>query len=142
AYEGGRVMSALPLPPACESATVAVDLPWPSRDLHPNARVHWARRARAAKAAREEAGWTARAAGIGKIPASALLVRAIFTPPDKRLRDLDGMLSNIKPYFDGIADVIGVDDSKWEIVVEREAPRPLGNVRIEIEPIHDQVQGG
>lgn len=119
-----------------------IDLPWPPRDLHPNARVHWAQRARAAKRVRQEAAWTAKAAGIGRIDANGLVVRAVFTPPDNRPRDIDGMLSNIKPALDGIADVIGVDDSKWEIVVEREAPRPLGNVRIEIEPIHDQVQGG
>lgn len=115
----------------CGSLTL--DLPWPSRDLHPNARVHWAKRAKAAKKARADAAWTARAAGIGKIEADALSVTAVFSPPDSRARDVDGMLSNIKAYLDGLADVIGVDDSRWQIAIRREAPRPLGSVRIVLE---------
>lgn len=112
-----------------------LELPWPSRDLHPNSRVHWAKRARAAKQAREEAGWSARAAGFRRIDANAVSVTAIFIPPDKRRRDSDGMLSNIKSYLDGISDVIGVDDSLWNIAIRREAPRKHGAVRIEIEAV-------
>jgi crossover junction endodeoxyribonuclease RusA len=110
-----------------------LELPWPSRDLHPNSRVHWARRARAAKRAREDAGWTARAAGFRRIEANSVSVTAIFIPPDNRRRDSDGMLSSIKNYLDGISDVIGVDDSLWNIAIRREAPRKPGAVRIEIE---------
>lgn len=39
-------------------------LPWPARELHPNARVHWSRKAKASKLARhaaclltKQAGW-------------------------------------------------------------------------------------
>lgn len=111
-----------------------VDLPWPDRKLHPNYRFsHWAPRAGAAKAARKTAAWSAKAAGLRPIDAIALSVTAIFYPPDRRRRDLDGMLSSIKSYLDGIADVVGVDDSKWVIGLQREEPRKNGAVRIVIE---------
>ena len=109
-----------------------IDLPWPSSLLHPNARCHWAQKARATKKARADASVAALAAGIRKIEASALAVTAIFSPPDNRRRDSDGMLSSLKPTLDGISDVIGVDDSKWEISIKRSPPIKGGNVRIEI----------
>lgn len=93
-------------------------------------------KARAAKASRTYAGWAAKEAGIHRedpdIP-QALKVTAIFSPPDNRRRDVDGMLSSIKSYLDGIADVIGIDDSKFEIVLRKAAPRKGGSVRIELE---------
>lgn len=115
---------------------ITLPLPWPPRDLHPNARVHWARRARCTKTFRTIAAGTALAAGIRRtdpdIPQS-LRVTVVFSPPDNRRRDLDGMLSSIKSYLDGIADVIGVDDSEWSIALRREAPVKGGSVRIELE---------
>jgi Holliday junction resolvase RusA-like endonuclease len=62
-----------------------------------------------------------------------LKVTAIFCPPDNRRRDIDGMLSNIKSYLDGISSAIGVDDSRFEIAMRREAPVKGGLVRIELE---------
>lgn len=110
-----------------------IDLPWPSRDLHPNARVHWARKAKAAKAARQDASLVAKGAGLHRAGATAVSLTAIFCPPDGRRRDIDGMLSSMKPSLDGLSDAIGVDDSEWAISLRREAPIPGGNVRIEIE---------
>lgn len=115
---------------------IAIDLPWPSRDLFPNARVHWARKAKAVKTARLDAAWFAKIAGIRPndpdIP-QALLVTAVFSPPDNRVRDEDNMLASCKAYFDGISNFIGVDDSKWQIAIRREAPVKGGLVRIELE---------
>lgn len=115
---------------------ISIDLPWPSRVLHPNARAHWAQKAKAVKKARADAAWSAKAAGIRRgdydIPLN-LRVTAVFCPPDSRARDADGMLSSCKAYFDGIADVIGVDDSKWQIALRREAAVKGGSVRIELE---------
>lgn len=115
---------------------IAIDLAWPPRELHPNARVHWAVKARKAKNARIVAAWTAKEAGIRHsdhdIP-EALKVTAVFSPPDNRRRDEDGMLSSVKSYFDGIADMIGIDDSKWQIAIRKEAPVKGGRVRIELE---------
>jgi crossover junction endodeoxyribonuclease RusA len=115
---------------------IRIELPWPPRTLHPNARVHWTRRAVAAKVARQTGSYSTLAAGIRlkdpDIP-QELKVTAIFAPPDNRRRDIDGMLSSIKSYLDGIADVIGVDDSKWQIAIRKEDPVKGGSVRIELE---------
>lgn len=116
--------------------TLTVDLPWPSRALHPNARVHWAIKARAAKKARADPHGKTLAAGIRRIPESGLRVTCIFFPPDNRRRDADGMLSSCRSYFDRIADVIRVDDSRWEIDLQRGQNRKPGSVRIEITELH------
>jgi len=112
---------------------VAVELPWPDRRLHPNARVHWAAKAKAVKQARTDAAWWAKAAGVRPSKAQALNVSVVFFPPDKRRRDTDGMLSACKAYIDGIADAIGVDDSAWNLSMRRDEPREYGAVRFEIQ---------
>ena len=115
---------------------IAILLPWPSRYLHPNSRVHWARKAKAAKAARQTAGWCAKEAGIRQgdpdIP-EALKVTAIFMPPNNHAHDLDGCLSALKSSLDGIADALGTNDSKWQIAIRKDAPVKGGLVRIELE---------
>ena len=116
---------------------IRIDLPWPPRELHPNARGHWKKRYRMAKACRSLGAGLTLTAGVRRddpdIPQD-LKVTAIFYPPDNRRRDLDGMLSSIKSYLDGIADVIGVDDSKWQLGAPRkEKPVKGGLVRIELE---------
>ncbi len=90
-------------------------LPWPSRDLHPNARVHWARKAKAVKAARQQADILALAAGWQHVswPDGPLHVWIDGYPADRRRRDADGLLSSMKAALDGIADAIGVDDRRF-----------------------------
>jgi crossover junction endodeoxyribonuclease RusA len=96
---------------------IPVTLGWPSVDLSPNARVHWATLARAKKHARNEAYfqvWQARAHWL-YLPKRELSVSAqvTFYPPNANRRDVDNFIARIKPHLDGIADAIGVDDSKW-----------------------------
>ena len=112
---------------------LTIELPWPDRRLHPNARIHWRRKAEAAKTARADAHIACRAAGIREIKAATLSLAIVFHPPNRIRRDVDGMLSAIKPGLDGIADVIGVDDSNWQIAIRKAEPRPLGAVIIQIE---------
>lgn len=108
-----------------------IDLPWPPRDLHPNARVHWTRRHRATKFARDAARWLSH--NLGPVEAEALNVTITFYEPDKRRRDADGLLSNVKAYVDGVADSLGVDDSKWNFTIRRGEVVKGGSVRFEIE---------
>ncbi len=110
-----------------------VSLPWPHKSLSPNARVHWAVKARLAKNARQFTGWDAVAAGFEPTNAKALNVTITFTPPDNRPRDTDNMVGSVKPHLDGIADVLGVDDSKWSLTIRRSAPKRPGHVTIEVE---------
>lgn len=110
-----------------------IELPWPDKRLHPNARVHRMRKAAAAKKARLEAAWLTREAKMPKLASEALHVTVTFHPPDKRRRDADGMLASIKSHLDGIADQIGIDDSQWDLTIRRASPRAGGAVVVVIE---------
>lgn len=90
-------------------------LPWPSKDLSPNARVHWSVRGRAAKKARQQAGLAAIAAGwqAKSLPAGRIHLQVDFYPPTRRLPDDDNMLARFKPARDGIADALGIDDRRF-----------------------------
>lgn len=96
-----------------------ITLPWPDKGLSPNARLHWAPKAKLKKLARACAAWEASrsihyserrkfAAHEDRIP-----VTITFYPPDKRLRDDDNMVGSFKSYRDGIADALGVDDRSF-----------------------------
>ena len=115
---------------------VAIELPWPPSVLLPNSRTHWSKRAHAAKQCRLTAFAMTKLAGIRKGDfdlQQSLKVTCVFAPPDNRRRDLDGMLGSLKSSLDGISDAIGIDDSRFEISIRREAPVPGGAVRIELE---------
>ena len=93
--------------------TVTVTLGWPSSDLSPNARGHWAIKARAAKAYRLACAFTAREAKIGKMDAPALSATITFHPPTRHARDRDNMIASFKAGQDGLVDVVKVDDANW-----------------------------
>lgn len=90
-------------------------LPWPDRALHPNARVHWSKKAKATKAARWLAYMTALEAGWHRqaLPEGKLHLWLDFMPPDRRRRDDDGLLSSFKAYRDGLADALKIDDHRF-----------------------------
>jgi crossover junction endodeoxyribonuclease RusA len=44
---------------------------------------------------------------------SPIYVQATFYPPDRRTRDYDNCGSTLKAYFDGIADALKVNDSRF-----------------------------
>lgn len=90
-------------------------LPWPSKDLSPNARVHWSKRSGASRLARYLAAVTALEAGCKRwpLPEGRLHLWVTFHPPTKRLPDDDNMLARFKPYRDGIADALGIDDKRF-----------------------------
>lgn len=121
-----------PIPFSQKPATL--ELPWPSSLLSPNARLHWAAKAKAVKEARSVAGWAAVSTReLERFKGKALKVTAVFCPPDARRRDRDNMLASIKPYLDGIADVIGVDDSNFELTISKAEPVKHGAVKITLE---------
>jgi hypothetical protein len=88
-------------------------LPWPSKDLSPNARVHWGVRRRAVAAARQtavalsiNAGWKGARFPEGRLH----LWIDFYQQPGKTVPDDDNLLGRFKAYRDGIAQVLGVDD--------------------------------
>lgn len=91
-------------------------LPWPSKDLSPNGRVHWRTKARATRSAFQtavilahEAGWRG-----AELPAGRLHLWVSFhQAPGKTLPDDDNMLGRFKAYRDGLAKVLDIDDKRF-----------------------------
>lgn len=94
--------------------TVCIVLPWPNKALAPHAKGHWRPKARATKAAREEAAWLTKEQliAVGRVPGPHDL-RFKYFPPDRRRRDIANVHAMLKPHIDGIADALGVDDSTF-----------------------------
>jgi len=91
-----------------------VILPWPPKELSPNASLHWSKKTKKKKAYRTtcwaltlEAGLKA-PEGDGKIE-----MEITFCPPDKRPRDADNMVAAIKSGLDGVADALKVNDKRF-----------------------------
>jgi crossover junction endodeoxyribonuclease RusA len=99
-----------------------ITLPWPDKGLSPNARLHWAPKAKLKAEARTIAGWTTIELLRGQSVAATIAITSpdkipmtiTFYPPDKRLRDDDNMVGSFKSYRDGIADALGVDDRRFK----------------------------
>jgi crossover junction endodeoxyribonuclease RusA len=125
------------------AGNLTIELGWPSPRLSPNARgSHWPR-THAAKLAREEAFYATRAAmGAQLGPTvtkldhdghSAVILRQIAHPPDKRDRDRDGVDSRLKAHRDGIADATGINDKHFRPTgIEWGEPVPGGRVVVEL----------
>lgn len=115
--------------------TLTIDLPWPHRVLHPNARPHWGTKSKYTKMARRDAAILARAAGAHSLKADRLNVSVTIMPPDARRRDVDGVLSSLKASLDGIADATGIDDHNFNLSIHRGDIVPNGLVRLELDPV-------
>ena len=121
--------------PASIAPAWELALPWPSKDLSPNARVHWAVRANKASLARTEAWTLALHAGWlnADLPDGRLHLWITFRPPTKRLPDDDNMLARFKAYRDGIADALGIDDKRFiSHPYVSDKPVRYGEVRVRI----------
>jgi hypothetical protein len=117
-------------------------LPWPARELHPNHRAHWSKRAKAAKGAREHAFILSREAGWRELyfPPGPIHVWIDGYAADRRRRDADGLLSSLKPHLDGIADSLGIDDRRFvpHPWIKEEVRRPAEvRIRLTTGPIAD-----
>ena len=93
---------------------VTIRVPLPDRYLSPNARVHWAKKAKAAKRAKEEGFFEAKLAGVTERTHSwtSATMQAIFTHAVRRVRDADNHLAMLKNVIDGVtAAGLMVNDS-------------------------------
>jgi len=114
-----------------------INLPWPHKDLSPNARGHWGKKANATKKARKDGYNASLAAGVSKIDAKAAHVTTTFFPPTLAGFDDDNLQARCKAFFDGISDAIGIDDKHFKHApVQRGEVRKLGAVMVEIEVRH------
>jgi crossover junction endodeoxyribonuclease RusA len=113
---------------------IEIVLPWPPKQLNPNARQHWSATARHKKRAKAAAFVIARSAGaVPPIPpAVPLRVSLFFAPPNRARRDLDNLLASCKAMLDGIAEALGVDDSRFRPVLDWAPPERGGAVYVRI----------
>lgn len=91
-------------------------LPWPDPRLSPNRRLCWQRRSKLARQAREAGQIAARhqvGGDFAGFPPGKLSLWLTFYPPDKRKRDDDNLIASFKPYRDGIADALGINDARF-----------------------------
>ena len=108
-----------------------LELPWPPKELSPNARLHWAKLAKAKKAYRAECAYLAIAQGIRKVEADKLHLSLTFFAPTRRAYDLDNALARMKAGLDGLSDVLGVDDKHWSLTISK-SDEIGGMVRVEV----------
>lgn len=92
-----------------------ISLPWPARELSPNARVHWSKKSKAAKAYRKACWAIVKKSGFAISWEGNSHLWITFVPPDRRHRDDDNMIAAFKSGRDGIADALGVDDKHFRI---------------------------
>lgn len=112
----------------------SVKLPWPAKELNPNARVHFRAKAATVKEYRTSAYWLTKASGMAAPAEGGIALRIDFHPPDKRRRDLDNMLSSVKAGIDGVADALEVNDLRFGYWLSREDPVKGGAVIVSIVP--------
>lgn len=117
---------------------VTVYLSFPNARLNPNQSkgVHWAATSTLRKKAHRDAYYAATAAlssARWKPAQGDVAVTITFIQPDRRRRDRDNLLAALKWGLDGVAEAIGVDDSRFEpLTIRREFGSKPGSVRIEI----------
>jgi len=99
-----------------------IKLPFPAPELFPNRKngKHWTatsaakdtQRSAAYMLTKEAMQSTRSSFDAGNIPLSL-----VYLTPDKRKRDLDNMLAASKAMLDGVAEALGVDDSRFRPIL-------------------------
>lgn len=94
---------------------LVIELSWPAKELSPNARVHHMVKHRFAKAAKIEAGWAAKIARPFRWASDGPFSVHVTAYPPKNWNtgDNDNLVARLKSHFDGIADVLGVNDRQF-----------------------------
>jgi hypothetical protein len=90
-----------------------IELPWPPSSLSGHAKGHW--RAKAAVTAKHR-GWAKAATQAARIASPEgkgdIRIVVTFYPPNRR-GDRVNFPNRMKPYFDGIAEALKVNDSRF-----------------------------
>lgn len=110
-----------------------IELPFPPSSLSGHANgVHWRRKAAITKKWRAWSYAVARAAGLTAPAASGDIVVVVrFYPPDRRSDRLN-FPNRMKPIYDGIAQAMGVNDSRFVPRYEYHDPVKPGRVEISL----------
>ena len=115
---------------------IEIVLGWPPSDLSPNARLHWAKLARAKKQYRNACFSVSKEQlkkfNTENIP-EKLVLEMTFIPPDRRSYDRDNLVARMKSGIDGLADALKINDKRFNTVISTMDTDYLGGfVRIRI----------
>ena len=116
---------------------IEVVLGWPPSDLSPNARLHWAKLARAKKQYRQ-ACLSVTKEQLKKYPKyndlpEVLVLEMTFIPPDRRSYDRDNLVARMKSGIDGLSDALRINDKRFNTVISTMDQNYLGGfVKIRI----------
>ena len=114
--------------------TLRLTLPLPAKALSPNARVHWAHKARVVKEHREFA-WAIAMLAIspGRKPKwERAEAEATFYWPTRHRRDRDNAAASLKAYWDGIADAGVLADDAGLVHLPVRMEHDAANPRVEV----------
>jgi crossover junction endodeoxyribonuclease RusA len=116
--------------------TLTIALSWPASALWPNHKAHFHARSPFARAARDEAYVVMLAALDGREwidKAGTIDLTITGHKPAEHGQDRDGFIAALKPYLDGMASALHVNDRLFRPMADwgEDAP-PLGRVVVEI----------
>ena len=117
--------------------TLRIVLPWPPRGLSPNARLHWAPKAKLTKQVRAAAAAITRQAVRQVEPLEwihgnkALPVTVALFPPHGRL-DWDNAVAMQKANLDGVAEGLAVNDKRFRPAFVFGQPVKGGRVVVDV----------
>ena len=100
---------------------IEIVLGWPPSDLSPNARLHWAKLARAKKHYRQACLSVTKEQlkKYGKcndLP-ERLVLEMTFIPRDRRSYDRDNLVARMKSGIDGLSDALRINDKRFNTVI-------------------------
>lgn len=111
----------------------SLTLPWPPKELSPNARLHWRALAKAQKAYKLKCARMLFQAPVPEtVPGERIALTITISPPDKRRRDRDNLQHALKYALDELARHIGVDDYLFDPSYRFADPVPNGRVVVEL----------
>lgn len=109
-----------------------IRLPFPPASLSGHAKGNWHGKSAVVARARAEAKRLTEEAGVTAPPGDGDIRLAIcFVPPDNR-GDRVNFPNRIKPYIDGIADALGVNDKRFHPSYEFCAAEKPGYVEVRL----------
>lgn len=110
---------------------MTIELPFPPSTLSGHNTGHYRVKGPIVKKWRADAFHAAKAANLSVAETGDILIRVTFIPPDRR-GDRVNFGNRMKPIFDGIADALKVNDSRFlPDYIYREPEKP-GRVLIEV----------
>jgi hypothetical protein len=107
-------------------------LPFPPASLSGHAKGHWRAKAEATRKHRNWARLATMDAKVRGLPeAGDIKIHVRLIPPDRR-GDRTNFANRMKPYFDGVADALGVNDARFLPSYEFAEPSKPGRVELSI----------